>query len=130
MKKTIEKNVKEFFKTSLLPAFEKEVLLDELLTAAPKVTVALKDYFNSPGEILTEKWVERNFHSEAEKIDFELHGQLDVIIATDKKTQVFDYKTRETMSENAIRGETQNEDGNYFRQLIFYKMLLQTLHPL
>ena len=30
------------------------------------------------------------------------------------------------MSENAIRGETKNSDGNYFRQLVFYKMLLES----
>ena len=28
------------------------------------------------------------------------------------------------MSENEIRGETANGDGSYFRQLIFYKILL------
>jgi DNA helicase-2/ATP-dependent DNA helicase PcrA len=125
IQKVIEKSVREYFRTSLLPVFEKEVILDELLVSAPKVAIALKDYFNSAGEISVEKWVEKNFHSPTEKIDFELHGQLDVIIETDKKIQVFDYKTKEAMSENAIRGETQNEDGNYFRQLVFYKMLLQ-----
>ena len=29
------------------------------------------------------------------------------------------------MSENAIKGETKNSDGNYFRQLVFYKLLLE-----
>jgi DNA helicase-2/ATP-dependent DNA helicase PcrA len=125
IQKTIEKSVREYFKTSLLPMFEKEVILDELLDSAPKVAVALKDYFNSAGEISVEKWVERNFHSKSEKIDLELHGQLDVIIDTGKKIQVFDYKTREAMSENAIKGQTQDADGNYFRQLVFYKMLLE-----
>jgi hypothetical protein len=38
---------------------------------------------------------------------------------------VYDYKTREAMSVNAIKGETKNSDGNYFRQLVFYKMLLE-----
>lgn len=28
------------------------------------------------------------------------------------------------MSENALKGETKDSDGNYFRQLIFYKILL------
>jgi hypothetical protein len=62
---------------------------------------------------------------EVENADIELHGRLDAIIETDNKTQVFDYKTREAMSENAIRGETQSGDGNYFRQLVFYKILLE-----
>ena len=125
IQKIMEKTFREYFRVSLLPAFEKSAILDELLASAPKVATALKDYFNSVGKISVEKWVEKNFHSSAEKIDFELHGQLDVIIDSDKKIQVFDYKTREAMSENAIRGETQDADGNYFRQLVFYKMLLQ-----
>jgi len=79
----------------------------------------LENYFNSEGKISIEKWVEKNFS------DFELHGQLDVIIETDKKVEVFDYKTREAMSENAIKGQTRDSDGNYFRQLIFYKILLE-----
>ena len=29
------------------------------------------------------------------------------------------------MSEKAIKGETRDSDGNYFRQLVFYKMLLE-----
>jgi DNA helicase-2/ATP-dependent DNA helicase PcrA len=133
IQKIIEKSVREYFRTSLLPMFEKEVILDELLASAPKVATALLNYFNSVGKISVEKWVEKNFQTQiesrdkkktVEKIDFELHGQLDVIIETDKKIQVFDYKTREAMSENAIRGETQDADGNYFRQLVFYKMLL------
>ena len=37
---------------------------------------------------------------------------------------VFDYKTRQVMSVKAIKGETKNDDGNYFRQLVFYKLLL------
>src|SRR4029077_17104554 len=35
-------------------------------------------------------------------------------------------KTREAMSVNAIKGNTKtDEDGNYFRQLVFYKFLLE-----
>ena len=38
---------------------------------------------------------------------------------------VFDYKTRRAMTPAAIKGETKNDEGNYFRQLVFYKMLSQ-----
>jgi DNA helicase-2/ATP-dependent DNA helicase PcrA len=133
IQKTIEKTVKEYFRSSLLPMFEKEVILTELLESAPKVAVALKDYFNSAGQVFVEKWIEKNFQTQigkpTQEISFELHGQLDVIIDTGKKVQVFDYKTREAMSENAIKGQTQDADGNYFRQLVFYKMLLQKNPP-
>ncbi len=36
---------------------------------------------------------------------------------------VYDYKTREAMSENAIKGLTKDSDGGYFRQLTYYKIL-------
>ena len=124
IQKTIEKSVKDYFKVSLLPSFEKGAILAELLDSAPKVATALQEYFNMSGEVFTEKWFEKNFHSKSEKIDFELHGQLDAVLETDKKVEVFDYKTREAMSENAIKGMTKDSDGNYFRQLVFYKMLL------
>ncbi len=129
----IENSLKDFFKPSLLPAYEKEAVLDELLENAPIVAASLLDYFNSPGQVSVEKWAVKNFPvqikdadgKEVENVEIELHGRLDAIIETENKTQVFDYKTREAMSENAIRGETQNSDGGYFRQLVFYKMLLE-----
>ena len=123
----IKKTAVEYFKISLLSAFDKEIVLEELLESTPKVASALKDYFNLIGKISTEKWVEMSLSHifEGVNIDFNIHGQLDVIIENENKVDVFDYKTKEGMSLNAIKGETQGEDGNYFRQLVFYKMLLE-----
>ncbi|MEI6842971.1 MAG: ATP-dependent DNA helicase [bacterium] len=123
----IENTISEYFKTSLLPLFEKEVVVAELLENAPQVAVSLVDYFNSTDSVATEKWVETTYTGtyKGKKIDINLHGQLDVILEKDKKVEVFDYKTREVMSVNAIKGETKDADGNYFRQLIFYKLLLE-----
>jgi DNA helicase-2/ATP-dependent DNA helicase PcrA len=39
---------------------------------------------------------------------------------------VVDYKTGKAKSRNQLMGETKDADGNYYRQLIFYKLLLAT----
>ena len=38
--------------------------------------------------------------------------------------KVVDYKTRKPLSRNQIEGKTKTSDGNYKRQLVFYKILL------
>ncbi len=38
---------------------------------------------------------------------------------------MFDYKTKEAMSVKEIKGETKSSTGDYFRQLVFYKLLLE-----
>lgn len=135
----IENTVKDYFKKSLLASFEKEIILEELLANAPKVAAALLEHFSQTGNISTESWVESYFKHEynpsphshdlvKENIEIKLHGKMDAIIQREREILVFDYKTRETMSEKEIRGETKNSDGSYFRQLIFYKMLLEENH--
>lgn len=57
--------------------------------------------------------------------DIKLTGVLDKLEFTDSGVRVVDYKTKQPMSRNAIMGETKtDDDGNYFRQLVFYKLLL------
>jgi len=127
--KIIISSVQNYFKHSLLPLFEKEAILEELLTNAPKVAMALLGHFKEEGKVSTESWVESYFafppsQSFGVVKELKLHGKMDTIIESEKTVLVFDYKTREAMSENAIKGQTQGSDGNYFRQLVFYKMLL------
>lgn len=127
LEKVIKETVKDYFDSSLLPHFEKEIILEELITSAPVVAVALESYFATKGEVSTETWKETLFETKYKdkKVEFNLHGQLDAVIEMDKKVEVYDYKTREAMSENALKGQTKDSDGNYFRQLIFYKILLE-----
>ncbi|MBU6426944.1 DEAD/DEAH box helicase [Patescibacteria group bacterium] len=55
----------------------------------------------------------------------QLTGKLDKIeFADDKNVTVVDYKTGKPRSKNEIAGKTKEGDGNYMRQLIFYKLLL------
>jgi len=123
----IIKTAEDYFKKSLLPIFEKKAILLELTENAPKVARALLDHFNQEGSASTESWVETylDYFYKKEKIELKLHGKLDTIVLKEKEALVFDYKTREAMSEKAIKGETKDSDGNYFRQLVFYKMLLE-----
>ncbi len=124
--KTIKEVVKTYFSSSLLPLSEKEIILEELLLSAPIVSTALQEHFNTSGTVSTERWLEKTFESMYKKqpMRLTLHGQMDALLDTKEKIYVFDYKTREAMSVNAIKGETKDSDGNYFRQLVFYKILL------
>ncbi len=54
-----------------------------------------------------------------------LSGKLDRLdLAEDGTVTVIDYKTGKAKSENEIRGLTKAADGDYYRQLVFYKLLL------
>lgn len=125
--KTIQDVIQAYFVKSLLPLHEKEVIVEELLKDAPKVATALLPHFIAQGTVLTESWAETEFTGayEGTSVTLRLHGKLDAILDTEESVRVFDYKTKEGMSENEIRGNTKNSDGNYFRQLTYYKMLLQ-----
>ena len=128
--KTIKNSITEYFETSLLPKSEKEIILEELLASAPVVANALENHFATDGVVMTDKWIDTTLsvNTDKEKMNLTLHGQMDTIVDQDKNVLVFDYKTREAMSENAIKGNTKDSDGNYFRQLVFYKMLLSLNH--
>ncbi|MBI4119840.1 MAG: ATP-dependent helicase [Parcubacteria group bacterium] len=60
-----------------------------------------------------------------------LTGKLDKLEIQDLRSRVqvtvVDYKTRLPQSRNWILGKTKNSNGDYFRQLVFYKLLLDLL---
>lgn len=132
--KSIEKilidSVKKYFEHALISKTLKEEILEELIANMPKVALALVSHFANPGIVKTESWAETDFHQKKMKI--RLHGKFDVLIEPDfaagkpeNRLLVFDYKTREALSLNAIKGQTRNQQsGDYFRQLVFYKILL------
>ncbi|MBU2220874.1 ATP-dependent helicase [Patescibacteria group bacterium] len=53
-----------------------------------------------------------------------VRGALDRIDTTSQGLSVIDYKTGKAKSRNDIQGETKASNGNYYRQLSFYRMLL------
>jgi len=135
---TLEKTVAEYLNTSFLPANEKKAVKKELFEDAPVVAKALEAHFNLPvgghgakGPIFTERWVKAVFEGVSkdlpgknQRIAIPIHGKLDAIIESGDEVRVFDYKTRQAMSVNKIKGETKDSNGDYFRQLVFYKLLL------
>lgn len=55
----------------------------------------------------------------------ELTGYLDKVeMLPDGGVAVVDYKTGKPRTRNELLGKTKNSDGNYYRQLVFYKLLL------
>ncbi|MES3004553.1 MAG: ATP-dependent DNA helicase [Patescibacteria group bacterium] len=130
IEKTINYVVAKHIKESLLTPTDKENVLEELLKDSSAVSSSMVEHFNLEGRVLTENWNEKSFvtNFEDKQLVINLHGQLDAIVDTEKKVFVFDYKTKKPMSEKAIKGETQSDDGNYWRQLVFYRMLLDGNH--
>ncbi len=54
-----------------------------------------------------------------------LNGKIDMILPLKKNdVTVYDFKTGIPKTRNEIEGETKSADGNYKRQLVFYKILL------
>lgn len=120
------KSLTDFFDSSVLSLREKAEVLKELTENAPIVARALESHFTLSGRIFTEHWVEGVFKEKFENTDVSIpiHGKLDAIVDQDREVLVFDYKTRQALSVGAIRGETKNSNGEYFRQLVFYHLLL------
>ena len=112
---------------SFLYSFEKEAVKGEILENIPAIAKSLHEHFLMKGEVYNETWAESSWTGEfdGKKISIPIHGKLDALVDTGKDIWVFDYKTRGKMSENEIRGNTKSSNGNYFRQIVFYKLLLQ-----
>ena len=127
IEKIISDSLIEYIDKSLLSSVDKIALKKEILADLPAISKALTDHFIVSGLVSAEKWVEVAFeaiHNKTEII-IPLHGKIDAIIDSGEILSVFDYKTRQSMSISAIKGQTKNDDGSYFRQLIFYTLLLK-----
>jgi DNA helicase-2/ATP-dependent DNA helicase PcrA len=127
MQKIIEDTLYENLDKSFLYVYEKEAVKKEILPEIPKIVKSLHEHFMIKGDVFTETWAENIWEGkfDSKKINITLHGKLDAIVETANDVFVYDYKTRGKMSENEIRGNTKNSDGNYFRQLSYYKLLLK-----
>ncbi len=127
-KKKIEEIIiditKENIDGSLLSLGDKEALKKELSIDAPVVAKALESHFVFSGKVSSESWVETPFDttSENKTVTVPIHGKLDVVLDSGDTLSVFDYKTKQGMTASAIK---KNDNGNYFRQLVFYRILLQ-----
>lgn len=126
IEKIILDGISTYLKQSSLPMIDKEAVKNELIEAIPDVAKALAQHFSAEGKVLTEYSVKAIFEGDYKGtlVHIPIHGKLDAIIENQNEVLVFDYKTKQAMSETAIKGETKNTDGGYFRQLVFYKFLL------
>ncbi len=61
--------------------------------------------------------------------EFNVRGKLDRMDPVPGGYSVVDYKTGKTKSRNELMGETKSADGNYYRQLVFYKLMLEKMDP-
>lgn len=121
-------SIEEYFQSSFLSISEKQSAKNELIKTIPDVAKALVNHFKvlDNSTMFTEAWVKTEFKGNYEnsEIMIPLHGKLDAIVDNGSQVDVYDYKTKQAMSITAIKGETKSSDGNYFRQLIFYKLLV------
>ena len=131
IRRIIEESVSGYLETSFLPANEKEAVKIELFDDSPAVARALEPHFNAKGPIFTERWAKTVFEGtykdasgKSQRLVVPIHGKLDAIVESGDQVDVFDYKTRQAMSVNAIKGLTKDSSGDYFRQLVFYRLLL------
>ncbi len=87
-------------------------------------------YENYKSSFTKPEGVEYHVHSVPLEIEgaepIMLTGKIDRFEWVDQENgivKVVDYKTSSPKSENEIRGETKNSEGNIFRQLVFYRLL-------
>ncbi|MEK7629175.1 MAG: PD-(D/E)XK nuclease family protein, partial [Patescibacteria group bacterium] len=94
---------------------------------------SLTAYYNFYKDSLPQKTVNeyniKGVNLNLGKHEIKLSGKLDrlELKPNSPAVTVVDYKTGAAKSRNEILGNTKNADGNYFRQLVFYKLLLDSL---
>ena len=124
-------------KAELLALFESNLAKMPLSGADFEPTLekgkrALGGYFEAykgqwPRALITEYSI-RGVHFPIDTINILLTGKLDKIeLGNDRDVNVVDYKTGPPRSRNEIEGKTKNADGNYKRQLVFYRLLLDSM---
>ncbi len=128
IEEVIKERVNAYLNDSYLESKEKDRVRDELIESALDVANSLLSHFSMKGTTYTEHWVESTFSYKYkdQMVKIPIHGKLDAIVDNGNEVYVFDYKTRKAMSEAAIKGETKDSDGGYFRQLVFYHLLLSS----
>jgi len=114
-------------------ALKKEPLEEGLyVDALTKGRTALTGYYQARARDFTrDAKIEWKVRGPAISIDSEravlLSGTLDRLEYLEGRLTVVDFKTRVPLSRNDIQGKTASSNGNYFRQLLFYKLLVDSV---
>lgn len=99
--------------------------------SSKKGVLALGGYYDAyhntwNKKLLTEYSIRGVELSMGPALNIQLTGKLDKVeFIDDRRVVVIDYKTGKPKSRNEIEGKTAGSDGNYKRQLVFYKLLLE-----
>ncbi|MCX6816994.1 MAG: ATP-dependent DNA helicase [Candidatus Beckwithbacteria bacterium] len=122
---------KQFLLDKFTKALEAEVLdkneSASRLKQGAKILTAYYDYYQD--DFIKAMFTEKFFGYGWSKTflgDIPLTGKIDRIDPLDmvnKTVRVVDYKTGQPQTRNAIMGKTKNSQGDYYRQLVFYKLL-------
>lgn len=84
-----------------------------------------QNHVSWPKTLRTEYAIDVHLPVELEGLSsLRLRGNLDKIEEVDGGVNVVDYKTGAPKSRNAIQGKTKHDTGDYWRQLQFYRLLL------
>ncbi len=124
------KNNPEILLSDFQKALEKEPLAqNDLETFSAKGAEALRkylDYYN--GNWIAKTQNEFRVSNVFLNDKIKLTGSLDKIeYLSSNEANVVDYKTGKAVSRNELEGKTKNSTGDYKRQLVFYKLLLDSL---
>lgn len=116
----------ELFKLSMskMP-LPKNDIVDSIKKGERALAGYYKKYANTwTKDILTEFDV-KGVHLESGKDSVLLRGRIDKIeFLSGSEVNVVDYKTGKPKSRNVLLGKTHNSTGNEYRQILFYKILL------
>lgn len=125
----LTKRITELLKKQPLTSVDLEELIQKGVRALSGYYDTYRGTWNS--NVLTELHVDGVTISvedaDGSAIELPLKGQLDKIEITEAgPVAVVDYKTGKPKTRNQVEGKTKTSDGGYKRQLVFYKLLLDT----
>jgi DNA helicase-2/ATP-dependent DNA helicase PcrA len=124
---------KKYLLSQFEQAISQEVMtkneLKRRMSQGKTILSAYYDYYRD--QFAAPLFVEKFFGGSFSKVmleDIPLSGKvdrIDVASASDKTVRLVDYKTGAPQSRNAIMGKTKASNGDYYLQLVFYKLLAE-----
>jgi DNA helicase II / ATP-dependent DNA helicase PcrA len=118
----------DFFIKEFQKALNKQPILKEDFNKIKDESIeSLKQYFQEYSEEFKKPGLNEYKIKDVLIDDIPITGTLDRInfIQDTNKVDVIDFKSGKTKTEGKIRGTTKSDNGNYYRQLVFYALLLK-----
>ncbi len=132
LKPSTVKQANKIIKETFMRALEKEPVsqseFDEISKIGLESLNSWIDNYHGKLHMRVKTEMEMNVNLETEQKNLTyvlLRGKLDKVeLHESDKVVVVDYKTGQPKSRNDILGKTKSSNGNYYRQLVFYKLML------